>query len=413
MTTFARLLAVSLLASFAAPVLDAGDWPRWRGPNLDGISTETGWSTDWPDDGPRQLWKANVGTGMSAVSVARGRAYTLGNREGRETVYCFDAETGREVWKHTYEHPLDPKYYVGGPSATPTVDGDTVYTLSRRGDLFAFDAATGAVRWHKNIATETGAKLPEWGFASSPLVDGDRLILNVGTAGTAVDKRTGRVVWTTGPEMAGYASAVPVEFEGNRYYLIFSAQMIAAVNAATGEIAVSHPWKTSYDVNAADPIPVGPGRVFISSGYGRGGALLEIKEGRPTVVWENTNMRNQMNACVLVDGHLYGIDGNERGRDTTLRCIEAATGAVKWSFKDPAHGAVSAAGGHLIVIGEKGELIAGKISPAEFKPVARAQVLGGQCWTVPVLAHGRLYLRNSAGDLVCLSLRPPQTAGVD
>lgn len=413
MNPLPSLPAITLLAALSHFALSAGDWPRWRGPNLNGISTETGWSTEWPAEGPRQLWKAKVGTGMSSVSVANGHAYTMGNREGQETVFCFDAESGKEVWKHTYESPLDPKYYVGGPSATPTVDGDTVYTLSRRGDFFAFDAATGAVRWSKNIAQETGAKLPEWGFAGSPLVDGDRLILNVGTAGTAVDKQTGKVVWSTGPDMAGYATAVPMQHDSKKHFLIFSAKQLAAVSAADGKIVWSHPWETSYDVNAADPIVVGPGRVFISSGYGRGGALLEIRDGRPSVIWENKNMRNQMNACVLVDGHLYGIDGNERGRDTTLRCIEAATGAVKWSFKDPAHGAVSAAGGHLIVLGEKGELMVGKISPAEFKPVARAQVLGGQCWTVPVLAHGRLYLRNSAGDLVCVSLRPPQTAGVN
>ncbi|MFN0068196.1 MAG: PQQ-binding-like beta-propeller repeat protein [Limisphaerales bacterium] len=413
MNLLPRLLAISILASLSVPGAYAGDWPRWRGPNLDGISTETGWSTEWPDDGPRQLWKAKVGTGMSSVTVANGRAYTMGNRDGQESVYGFDAESGKELWKHTYEHPLDPKYYVGGPSATPTVDGDTVFALSRRGDLFALDTASGAVRWQKNLAEEIGAKLLEWGFASSPLVDGDRLILNVGTAGTAVDKKTGKVVWSTGPDMAGYATAVPMQHGGGKLFLIFSAKQLAAVNAADGKIAWSHPWETSYDVNAADPIVVGPGRVFISSGYGRGGALIEVKGGRPSVVWENKNMRNQMNAGVLVDGHLYGIDGNERGKDTTLRCLEAATGAVKWSFKDPAHGAVSAAGGHLIVLGEKGELMVGKISPAEFKPVARAQVLGGQCWTVPVLANGRLYLRNSAGDLVCVGLRPPQTAGVN
>jgi outer membrane protein assembly factor BamB len=320
--------------------------------------------------------------------------------------------TGAPVWKHGYPHPLDPKYYEGGSSSTPTVDGETVFTLSRRGHLFAFDAATGKVRWTTNVAEATGARLPEWGFAGSPLVDGDRLILNVGTSGTAVDKRDGKILWTTGQAAAGYASAVPIQLGGRRHHLIFAADHLAAVAAEDGKVAWTHPWKTSYDVNAADPIVLGADRIFISSGYGRGAALLQLKEGGPAVVWENKNMRNQMNPGLLRDGHLYAIDGNERGKDTTLRCLDLATGQPKWSFRDTAHGAVMMAGEHLIALSEKGELIVGRATPEGFTPAARAQVLGGKCWTVPVLSHGRLYVRNAAGDLVCLDLRATRTAGV-
>ena len=111
----------------------AADWPRYRGPNLDGISTETGWSVDWPATGPKQLWKTNVGIGFSSISVADGRAYTMGNRDNQDTVYCFDAASGQVLWKHSYPSKLDPKYYDGGPSATPTIDAGRVYTLSKEG----------------------------------------------------------------------------------------------------------------------------------------------------------------------------------------------------------------------------------------------------------------------------------------
>src|SRR5712672_1496468 len=135
----------------------ANDWPRWRGPDLNGISKETGWSTSWPQEGPKQLWKAAVGIGFSSVAVANGRVYTLGNKNETDTAWCFDAETGREIWKHSYSCPLDPTYYEGGPGSTPTVDGGKVYTLSKHGQLFCFDAASGKVLWDHDLMVEVNA----------------------------------------------------------------------------------------------------------------------------------------------------------------------------------------------------------------------------------------------------------------
>ena len=135
------------------------DWHRWRGPDLNGISKETGWSATWPAEGPKHLWKASVGTGFSSSSVANGRAYTMGNRNGKESVHCFDAATGAEIWKHTYDCDIDPRYYDGGPSATPTVDVDKVYTLSRKGHLFCFDAASGKIAWERPVNEELGLKV--------------------------------------------------------------------------------------------------------------------------------------------------------------------------------------------------------------------------------------------------------------
>ena len=385
------------------------DWHRYRGPDHNGISKETGWSAVWQKEGPKQLWKANVGIGFSSMTVADGRVYTMGNKGDKDTVYCLNSQSGAIVWQHTYDCPLDPKYYEGGTSSTPTVDARQVYTFSRRGHLFCLDAAKGAVVWQKNLVTDLGLKIPEWGFAGSPLVDGDLLILNAGERGVAVNKQTGALVWKSSEEASGYATPVPMSPAGKRVVAVFGAKGIFGLEPSNGKVAWSHDWETSYDVNAADPLASGD-EVFISSGYNRGGALLKISPtGKPKVLWENKHMRNQLNSCVLLDGHLYGFDGNV-GKEGTLRCLEWSSGGVKWTQKGLGTGSLMAASGRLIILSEMGELVVAEASPAGFKAVSRAQVLGGTCWTVPVLAGGKLLCRNSKGELVCLDVSGQVTA---
>ena len=163
-------------AVFLAAILAAGcgarasDWPQWRGPNRDGISAEADWSSQWPADGPKPLWRATVGIGCSSVSVVGDRVFTMGNQCVADTVWCCDAKTGLPVWKHTYANPLDARNYEGGPGATPTVDGNFVFTLSRTGQLFCLDARTGKPVWSKHLVNDFGGKVPKWGYSGSPLV---------------------------------------------------------------------------------------------------------------------------------------------------------------------------------------------------------------------------------------------------
>lgn len=391
--------AIFTLATFS----HAADWPHWRGTNFNGISAETNWNTKWPAEGPKQLWKANVGTGFSSVSVSKGRVYTMGNEKNLDTVFCFEAETGKEIWKHSYPSPLDAKYYEGGPSVTPTVDGDRVYTLGRKGDLFCLETSSGKVVWQKNLAKELGAEIPTWGFAGSPLIEKNFLILNVGSAGTALDKTTGKVVWFSGKEPSGYSTAVPTEYNGQRCVVLFGAKTVFVATVADGKKLWEHEWKTQYDVNAADPI-VASNKVFISAGYNHGCALLEIKGGKATVLWENKNLKNHINSSILLGGFLYGFDGNA-GPKADFKCIDFETGKVKWSEAKLGAGALIAADEKLIVITDKGELIIMEPSGDAFKPISRAQVLGGRNWTTPVLSNGKIYCRNAKGDLVCLDVQ--------
>jgi len=398
-------LAVAGAAVLALTRADAAgvDWYRWRGPDLNGISRETGWNANWPKDGPRKLWQAQIGVGFSSFAVSEGRVFTTGNADGKDTLFCFAADTGKVLWQHSYAHPLDDKYYEGGTSATPTVDGQAVYSLSKRGHLFCLNAADGKVVWSKNLAEETGAKVPTWGFASSPLVQDQLLVVNVGTAGMALDKATGKVVWQTGADAAGYASAVPFVEDGRKRLAIFGAQFLFAVALEDGKEAWRHAWKTSYEVNAADPIIKGS-TVFLSSSYGTGCALIEFANGQTKELWRNKQMRNHFNSCVLLDGHLYGTTG-QSGQASHLMCLEWNTGAVKWTERSVGLGALMAADGKLIVQAEKGELMIVKAQPSGFEAISRAQVLGGKCWTTPVLSQGRIYSRNAAGNMVCLDVR--------
>jgi len=394
--------ALPLLFLLATGAATAGDWPHWRGPERNGMSAETAWTSNWPSTGPKVAWQAEVGIGFASFAVAEGRAYTTGNTDNTDTLYCFDAATGKAIWHHAYPADLGDKYFEGGTTGTPTVEDGKVYQLSRWGDVFCLDAATGKVIWKKNVQEETQARLPDWGFSGSPLVWKNLLILNVGQSGLALEKSTGKIVWKSDEKAAGYSTPLPYLKGEETLVALASGKAYMGIKPQTGEVVWEFPWNTSYGVNASDPIITGE-KVFISSGYNKGAALLDTSVNPPTVVWQSRNMRNQMNPPVLIDGHLYGVDGNE-GKDASLKCMVLATGEVKWSETSVGAGSVMAANGKLIVLSETGELIIAKATPDAFQPLARASVLTGRCWTVPVLSDGRIYCRNAEGRVVCLDV---------
>lgn len=382
--------------------LAADDWPHWRGPARNGISAETGIIDRWPEGGPKVAWTAEVGIGFSSLVVGGGRALTMGFADEKDTLYCFDAAKGALLWKHSWPSELGDKYFDGGTCGSPTFHGDDVYALSRWGDLMRLEAATGKVRWSVNIQKESGAPIPDWGYSGSPFVHGDRLILNIGESGVAVDRATGKIAWKSAARECGYSTPLPFKSGKDERLLMSSTTAYIAIDPATGREAWRIPWDTEYGVNSADPIVEGD-RVFLSSGYNYGAGLFKIAAGGAEQVWKSKVMRNHMNPCVLIDGHLYGPDGNT-GRRPSLKCIALATGEEKWSAPEAGVGPVAAVKGTLIVLSETGELMVAPASPEGFKPAARARILTGRCWTVPVLASGRIYARNAAGRVVCVEV---------
>jgi outer membrane protein assembly factor BamB len=396
------LILVLGVFAIVCSTAQAADWPNYRGPNYNGISSETGWSASWPEGGPKVLWKAAIGTGFASMAVSDGKVYAMGNIDDKDFLYCFDAATGREVWKKSYPCPLYAKMHEGGPCATPTVEGDSVYTLSKDGDAIRFKAATGEVVWHKKLNKELGLKYPRWHFSSSPLVAGDLVIYNAGTYGIALNKADGGTVWQSGKSASGYTTGVPYKIAGQKGVVMAVCKELVGLNPATGKVMWKFPWKTSYDINAADAIIAGD-TVFISSGYNKGCALLKISGGDVTKIWQNKNMRNQINCSVLWEGHIYGFDGQVDGSGK-LTCLDLATGEKKWSQGGMGTGSLMLADGKLIVLGEKGKLVIAEASPAGYKELASAKILTGKCWTTPVLANGRIYARNTAGQLVCVDV---------
>ena len=393
------LTAILFLPATRSP---AEDWGQWRGPTGDGISRETNWTSEWPPSGPPVVWRASVGIGFSTVAISQDRLFTMGNADNVDTVVCLDVETGAQRWKHSYDSPLDARFFDGGPTATPTVDGDNVYTLGRQGQLFCLSAGSGQIKWSKNVQEETGARIPGWGFGGSPVVQDDMLLLNVGDAGAAFKKTTGELIWKTGDGQAGYTTPLLHTVAGKTTMFLASGKFYSSVDAATGEVSWQHRWLTQFGANGADPILAG-GYLFISSGYNRGCALLELTEADPRVVWSNKEMQNQFSSCVLIDGFLYGIDGDTDAA-RALKCMELTTGEVKWSVDGLGSGSLIAAGRRLIILSEGGELVVARAVPSAFEELARCQVLDGRCWTMPVLANGRIYCRSADGDVVCINV---------
>jgi outer membrane protein assembly factor BamB len=342
-----------------------------------------------------------VGVGYSAVSVSDGRAYTMGSAGNQDVVWCLDAETGRELWKFSY--PCAQGQYPGA-RATPTVAEGRVYTLSCAGHAYCLNAGTGAVVWARDLRAELRVQPPGWGFAGSPLLIGDLVILNVGGAGVALKKDTGAVAWEHAQGNAGYASPVAFAMEGKPCVAIFTAAGLAGLDAASGKVLWTVPWKTAYDVNASDPLMSSTGnKAFITSGYDTGCEMIEHSPAGARVLWRTKALAMHFATPLYVDGHFYGVSSNA-GATGALRCVDVNTGAVVWSQPMP-HGSVIAAGGRLIILTERGDLICAEATPERYKELGKARVLDGTCWTAPVLANGRIYCRNDRGRVICLDVR--------
>lgn len=382
--------------------LTAADWPQWRGPDRNGISQEK-ISVKWPAEGPNILWRASVGTGFSSASISDGRVFTMGNAKEKDTIWCFDAVTGKEIWKHTYASELGPKYYEGGPGSTPTVYDGRVYTIGKWGDVFCLDAAKGTVLWQRDLRKDPGAKPNEWGFAGSALIYEDLAIFNAGEAGIAFDRKTGKTVWSNGTKQTGYASPKLFKVKGADQVLLFAQKSMLGLDPKTGKELWSFPWETSWDNSNPDPVLAGDS--FLISTYNRGAAFVSLKTGKPTTDYRTDALNQHMSPGVLLGEYLYAFNGQAAGYASDFVCFHLLNGKVNWHEKDLGIGSLIAADNKLIIISEKGELVVAEASPDSFKPLARAQVLGGRCWTSPSLANGLLYLRNAKGDFICADLR--------
>jgi outer membrane protein assembly factor BamB len=348
-----------------------------------------------------------VGEGYSGIVAAGGRGYSM-DTDGREEFVCARrAADGREIWRRrTGGSPRD-NYGGHGPRSTPLVDGDEVLVVSAGGTLFVLGAADGSIRWTRDLAHELGWRPPAEGTSSSPLVREGRIyILNGGGQGrglAALERATGRTVWTSQDDRTSYSSPIFWSFRGAPQVLFLTGARLVSVSPATGAPLWSYEWRTYDRVNVATPIRVGDDGVFISSGYDQGAAILGL-ERTPRGIearerWRNREMKNHFNNSVHHEGVLFGFD------NAILKALSATTGETLWRERGFGKGSVVLAAGHMILLSDRGELALAEARRDALVVKRREQVLDGRTWTPPTVAFGRLFLR-SREEMVCLAPTP-------
>lgn len=383
----------------------AADWLHYRGPAQDGSTKET--APVFAASGPKELWKAQVGTGLSSVTVEGDRLYTAGYQGGEEVLQCLDAKSGKTAWTQKWPAKKGDYLFEGGPRSTPTVDGKYVYMIGADGHLLCADSASGKPIWSKDLVKDFGGRRMDWGFASSPTVDGDRIYVDAGGVGgstVALNKTNGELIWKAGDDEPGYSCPRVAMVDGKKTVLMFQASALVGHDAATGKVLWSFPWETAYKINAVTPQIAGD-LIVITSAYNHGAAGVRVKAGKPEQVWFTKSLKSQFNTPVLHDGALYGIDG-EVGKKSGLVCLDAATGDEKWRAPQVKNGSLILTGdGKLVVLNEAGELMIAEAKPDAYREISRNKVLGGRCWVQPVLANGVIYCRNNDGELVALGVK--------
>lgn len=392
-----RVLLTALIPLACSGVAQA-DWPNFRGPKHDGISQETGFRKAWNEPIPLK-WERHIGSGFSSFAAVGDRLFTAGTKDENQTLYCLDASGGDIIWETTIGAAYRERAGGDGPRATPTVSDGKVYMLGALGTVLCLDAQTGKQVWSTKFAHP-----PQWGYSGSVLVEGNLAITGGGEEDgsiVAFDKTSGKIVWQTGSDQAGYATPYPFTFDGTRYIASFTGESAMIVDAKTGSLALRMPWRTDWKVNAASPI-FHDGHLFLSSGYSTGCGLYKLRADAGKLaadeIWRSKVLLNKFQSCILHEGTLYTSD------QKALVAVDFMTGKEHWRQRRAKHGTIVLADGHLLVFSQDGELQIAPVTREEFSPLTKAKILGGRCWTVPVLHKGLLYVRNLE-RVACFDLR--------
>ncbi len=419
---------------------EGSDWPKFLGPNGDSSSPETGILTKWPKDGLKKLWDCPLGTGYAPPSIVGGRLFHFDRVENNARLSCRNAETGELVWKFEYPTDYEDLYgYDPGPRACPVVDGDRVYVYGVEGMLHCVSVADGKEVWKFDTKAQYRFHQNFFGVGSVPLVDGDLLIVAVGGSPrgqrpvdlrqavgngsgiVAFDKRTGAVKYAVSDELASYSSPILAKFGEQKIGLYFGRNGLLGFDPQAGKEVFQFKWraKTLESVNAANPVVIGD-KILLSECYEKGSVLLKLTSGKVEVVWSDANKDRGEQAllshwCTPIHdaGFLYGCSGRN-ANDADLRCIELATGNVNWIERRTTRCTLLKVDGHILCLGEQGELRLLKPNPAKYEEVAKWEVpgLSYPSWAPPVLSHGLLYLRGKDENsrdghrLICFELIP-------
>jgi outer membrane protein assembly factor BamB len=382
-------------------------WTNYRGVNRDGRYDEQKVLTAWPADGLKPVWKQPIGGGYASFVVADNVAFTIEQRRSQEVVAAYNIQNGRELWTYGWEALFHESESMGGdgPRATPTWDEGKIYALGATGELHVVDAKTGKKLWSKNILSDNGASNLSWGMSASPLIVDDKVIVQPGGKSgksiVAYNKNTGAAVWRSLNDAQAYVSPVLTTLANRRQIVTVTANRIVGVNPDDGALLWDYPWDTSSGINCSQAIPIDGNRFFVSAGYGKGAALVEVKDNggklAASKVWENTNMKNKFNSSVIHNGYAYGLD------EGIMACVDVATGERKWKGGRYGYGQIILASDHIILISDTGELVLIKATPDSHQEVAKFAALEGKTWNYPAIANGKLLVRN-ANQMACFDI---------
>jgi len=380
----------------------AADWPFFLGPNHTGISPEKGINKTWKTRAPKALWKTPMSDeGYAGPSVVGNMLYIVDHTGDQDIVRALNLTNGKKVWEYKYKDAAGSNY--GFTRSTPVLAGGKVYTVSRLGLVLCLDAKSGKRVWSRSLLKDLHGRKPTWDYSMSVLIDGKKVIVVPGAgSGTvaALDAATGKTIWQGGGnDIPGYATPVLATINKVRQYVVFTGKSLIGVDTNSGKLLWRCPWETSNDVNAACPIVSG-NHVFITSDYGKGCALVEVVGKTAKIKWQNRSIMSHFSAPIFSNGFIYST--SDPGK---LVCMEFATGKVRWEQRGFEKGGVSAADGVLLAFeGNTGNLVMVKMAPDKYTELGRFRPLGGQSWTAPVMANGKLIIRNQK-TLACLALK--------
>jgi outer membrane protein assembly factor BamB len=376
------------------------DWPAWRGPNRDGICAETGLLQEWPKDGPVLLWKAQgIGEGYSGPAIVGDRLYTMGDRDGKEWVFALDlTKEGKQVWAT----PIGAIRHKGsgfpGPRATPSIDGDRLYTLGINGDLVCMKVDDGSILWRHDLVKDFGGKIPNWGYAESPLIDGPWVVCTPGEAKAtmvALDKLDGKPIWQSkAGDPAAYASIIKFQVGDVKQYVTLTAKGVIGVRASDGEFLWRYDKPANKTANCTTCVAFRQ-TVFGASAYGTGGGLAWVHETPDGFVakelYFTKKMQNHHGGMILRDGNLYGSSNNE------LNCLNYRDGKVRWSSHEPGKCSVLYADGRIYCRDEKGPISLVEATPEGYHLKGRFDQPDRshrEAWPHLVIAGKRLFVRD-------------------
>jgi outer membrane protein assembly factor BamB len=415
------VLAVGLVLAEIGGLLPAAErsagWPQLLGPQRDGISRESGWNVDWKAKKPQVVWKVPLGSAFSSLAISGDRLWTTGKKGERDFIYCLEARTGKEVWAFDAAASyIDKQRHGPGPRATPTLHGDKLYCLLPMGELICLSAADGKKLWQADTFKQTGARNREgetvyyWGVSPSPLVEGDLVIVQPGgtkdNSVAAFHKDTGKLVWTAGSDLIGYASPIVITVAGRRQLVCPTGDSVLGLEPTTGRVLWRYSFGNRFQATAATPVWA-DNLLFVSAAYGTGCATLElVQEGQNWSVrekWRKKDLQSLFATPIVLKGHIYGCHGDLGA--IFLKCLELKTGRVVWEERQPGRFSLVAADDHLFCLGERGSLRLVEANPQRY--VLKGELpnlMSFRAWAGPALTDGKMYLRDQQ-QVLCLDLR--------